>query len=629
FVAATGGLSYFLASNANGDPQLWRTTGTSAGTQLVADLRSVAGREAYATGLVNIDGTLFISLTGPINYHALIRSDGAPGGAGTVRVKTFAGPTLNLLAPVNGTLLLAADDGVAGRELWRTDGTEAGTVLLKEINPGSAGSNPAGFSILQFATLNDELYFPAEQNSVTGLWKSDGTAAGTVKLADTPAMEFAVLDGLMYYAAIPPGATQGLWRTDGTPTGTVKISAIMGWELTTLGDSIYFRSGNDFARGDAMWRTDGTTAGTVPVNAATPTAAGDGPIGLVAHDGALYYTAVTPGIIGRELWRSDGTAAGSAPITNIADEQDLDPFAFVGPPLVPAGDLLFFAARHRELGMELWKTDGTVGGTVVVEDINATDPSFVQKLGTPLGVDPWGVSGTAGDDDITITVEGIYFLFSRNGKNEAIIRNPGEGVHVNAFDGNDRVDASTLPVYVVVHAGEGNDSVATGSAGDTIAGVGGADTLYGGGGDDRVDGGAGNDSVWGNEGNDTVIGQAGVDSLYGNGGNDRLEGGNNSDHMRGNGGRDRMFGGGGNDRLYGGASGDWLYGQAGNDQLLGEGGTDRLYGDDGASDTLRGGAGDDLFFTLDGVIDQLFGDGGHDTATGDDGDVLSSIEARV
>ena len=44
---------------------------------------------------------------------------------------------------VNGTLFFAADDGVHGRELWKSDGTAAGTVLVKDINPGSIGSYPS------------------------------------------------------------------------------------------------------------------------------------------------------------------------------------------------------------------------------------------------------------------------------------------------------------------------------------------------------------------------------------------------------------------------------------------------------------------------------------------------------
>jgi ELWxxDGT repeat protein len=79
--------------------------------------------------------------------------------------------------PFNGALYFAADDGVHGKELWKTDGTASGTVLVKDINPAS-GSFPHGF----FA-LDSALYFFANDGvGGTGLWKTDGTAAGTVRV---------------------------------------------------------------------------------------------------------------------------------------------------------------------------------------------------------------------------------------------------------------------------------------------------------------------------------------------------------------------------------------------------------------------------------------------------------------
>ena len=46
------------------------------------------------------------------------------------------------MTAVGDTLFFTADDGVNGNELWKSDGTEAGTVLVKDINPGSGSSSP-------------------------------------------------------------------------------------------------------------------------------------------------------------------------------------------------------------------------------------------------------------------------------------------------------------------------------------------------------------------------------------------------------------------------------------------------------------------------------------------------------
>jgi len=84
------------------------------------------------------------------------------------------------LTNVNGTLFFIAFDGVTGRELWRSDGTAGGTVLVRDINTGASDSSPSNLT-----DVNGTLFFTAD-NMVNGqeLWKSDGTAAGTVLVKD-------------------------------------------------------------------------------------------------------------------------------------------------------------------------------------------------------------------------------------------------------------------------------------------------------------------------------------------------------------------------------------------------------------------------------------------------------------
>jgi len=80
----------------------------------------------------------------------------------------------------NNAVYFSAFDGASGFELWKSDGTEAGTVRVKDINPGAGGSSPFGFTV-----LNNTLYFSADDGT-NGfeLWKSDGTEAGTVRVKD-------------------------------------------------------------------------------------------------------------------------------------------------------------------------------------------------------------------------------------------------------------------------------------------------------------------------------------------------------------------------------------------------------------------------------------------------------------
>ena len=85
------------------------------------------------------------------------------------------------LTNVNGMLFFTADDGVNGRELWKSDGTAAGTVLVEDIRLGAGNSSLPS----QLTNVNGVLFFTAD-DGVNGreLWKSDGTAAGTVLVKD-------------------------------------------------------------------------------------------------------------------------------------------------------------------------------------------------------------------------------------------------------------------------------------------------------------------------------------------------------------------------------------------------------------------------------------------------------------
>src|SRR6266542_348424 len=102
---------------------------------------------------------------------AALVADLLPGGVGS---------NPSTLLPVNGTSFFVADDGVHGQELYKSDGTAAGTVLVKDVNPGSGSSGPDTLT-----NLGGTLYFSADDGSHgRELWTSDGTTAGTVLIKD-------------------------------------------------------------------------------------------------------------------------------------------------------------------------------------------------------------------------------------------------------------------------------------------------------------------------------------------------------------------------------------------------------------------------------------------------------------
>ena len=139
------------------------------------------------------DGKLFYAANDDGGFLQLWKSDGT--ATGTVEVKkinpkTQSADVGSTFGHIGNTIFFAADDGIHGAELWKSDGTAAGTVMVKDINPGPGRSLPEfGFTIasryFSVGPIEGALYFSAN-DGVHGreLWKTEGTAAGTVMVAD-------------------------------------------------------------------------------------------------------------------------------------------------------------------------------------------------------------------------------------------------------------------------------------------------------------------------------------------------------------------------------------------------------------------------------------------------------------
>jgi ELWxxDGT repeat protein len=166
-----------------------------------------------------------------------------------------------------------------------------------------------------------------------------------------------------------------LWRTDGTAAGTRILlpNAASTLETARLGGATYFL--NDGGPGANLWTTDGTAAGTRPIVPEAAPAALVNARGLTVFDGALYFFAGGYPVNGPEhppqaLWRSDGTPAGTRIVKTIdPPREDQAPGGLLWPLLTVAGGHLFFRAEDAAHGAELWTTDGTAEGTVMVEDL--------------------------------------------------------------------------------------------------------------------------------------------------------------------------------------------------------------------------------------------------------------------
>ena len=372
-----GGVTYFVATDEAHGGELWRTDGTPTGTQLVKDIVPGSGSSA-PWELTDFGGSLYFVANG-----TLFRSNGTPGGTTRFRadLKVAAGESLAVHA---GRLYFAADDGASGRELWRTDGTDAGTSRVADIVPGPAGSDP-----LRTLSAGGLLYFTAEDAAGRELWRTDGTAAGTLRILDIrpgPAWSnpgsFTVAGAQLFFTADDGVHGRELWATGFDSTVTALVRDIRPGpassepdELTRLGDLLLLAA-DDGAVGRELWRTDGSPAGTARVRDLIP-----GPISsslqqLTVLGSALYFVVDHPNAW--QLWRTDGTDAGTVMIT--------DPFASSRPMHLTAhAGALFFSANEGGNGLELWTSDGTAAGTVALDLRPGAE-----------GSSPWGITSTGG-----------------------------------------------------------------------------------------------------------------------------------------------------------------------------------------------------------------------------------------
>lgn len=394
----------FAGVSAAAGTEMWVSDGTLAGTILLKDINPgptgsapQGGNEGYAV----VGNTVYFTADDGTNGRALWKTDGTP--LGTVMVKDLDATVLNFPIHIGtqaGILFFTANTGTTGLELWKSDGTNSGTILVKDINPSGSTSFSQTFTSNGIYT-----YFIAD-NGTSGyeLWRTDGTLAGTIMLNDfaggsgfnissggTYDWVFHFFNNHLYFHPSGPALTgTKMYKTDGTTAGTSMVmdfyagaqSFIDLSEAVDIGAKFYF-----VANGE-LYSSDGTQAGTAilvpqlsgPQIYRPEENLGSGYLpGLFA--GGRFFFKADNGTNGYELWVSDGTSAGTfmvkdifpgatGSIPNNDDEHFYTKYAF------------FFTADNGINGVELWQTDGTPAGTVMVSDLYAgANSSDIQFFG--------------------------------------------------------------------------------------------------------------------------------------------------------------------------------------------------------------------------------------------------------
>lgn len=410
----TGDYLYFGA----GDPsttgtELWRTDGTPGGTEMVIDiLPGFGSSQPYRFILLN--GILYFTIWQKTQAF-LWRSDGTREGTFYKFFSSNADNNTRFLFGksilFNNKILFSGYDEAHGLELWVNDGTDEGTRLLKDLNPGTGHSNPNLYTL-----LGDKLIFVANDGTGGKIWKSDGTPEGTVIIKDVAVgMDgFLNVDSVLYFEGDDDINGRELWRTDGTTEGTFLVKDIYPGSkdsrpsyLKELNGLVYFAATEYY--NNELWRSDGTVEGTKQVKDIFPGPKGSNPGFLENLNDQFLLFAADDSIHGKELWITDGTTDGTTLLKDIAPGSA----GSVPYHMKTFGDRIYFKARNADYGNELWKTDGTEAGTMMVKDICPGEGSgfdfqfstnyltvfngkiFFAASNGNSGAEPWISDGTA------------------------------------------------------------------------------------------------------------------------------------------------------------------------------------------------------------------------------------------
>ncbi len=344
-------LIYFSADDGVHGRELWVSDGTPAGTHLFLDIATGAD-SSNPSNLCVCGGKLFFDAFRVGIGYTLWVSDGTIAGTESIAdidpsttANEFSYDWGNTYCAVGSTFFFNAIDPVQGSQLWKSDGTAAGTQVVLDVSGNQPGGSPVAMT-----AMGGNLYFTSRGDPDSGLWISDGTSAGTHAYTSTIAdcdfttaiggtvyvrgtdidigngmfategdpadltllsptfnapSRFIDMGGLAYCDPIVPALnTRPLVVSDGTPGGTTVVADVFFDEPVVVGSALYFGSPSPTL--DALWVSDGTGPGTLQVTSqipdAYPVASVKGLVLVGQKDSIQDYS---------ELWASNGSDAGT------------------------------------------------------------------------------------------------------------------------------------------------------------------------------------------------------------------------------------------------------------------------------------------------------------------------------
>ncbi|OJV36158.1 MAG: hypothetical protein BGO29_01000 [Bacteroidales bacterium 36-12] len=402
---STGYKAYFTAQDAEHGEELWVSDGTLAGTKLVKDIFPGSTSSGVAWMQRFNEKVVFQAQSDTDTGTELWISDGTEAGTYMVKdIHFFGSSNPSGFTQLNETqFIFAAQDfesetynDKVQRWLWISDGTEDGTKLLKDCEVLHPGSHSASDNELHFARVARKVFFKGDtkdQQYGQELWVTDGTEDGTIMLKDintnivnelTGATAGSQIDWLtnfynekVFFKGFSNEFGAEPWVSDGTPEGTYMIKDMFTgvnasgvpngsgvFTARVFNREVYFR-GHDDVLGEELCATDLTEAGTRTVfdinkNPTTTGTANGFPDLFCEFDGVLFMkgqtgtdaTSTDPINYGLELFYSDGTTEGTKM------QSDMNPgtgpnAAWEG--IVISGSMYFRAQDATPVGSQTWE----------------------------------------------------------------------------------------------------------------------------------------------------------------------------------------------------------------------------------------------------------------------------------
>ena len=378
------------------------------------------------------NGKMFYSGTGS---NLLCVTDGTT--AGTLGISTLGGSTnISTIIPAQDFVYIVTSDitfspTIASTDkIWKSDGTAAGTTLVYAFQTASGVTNVGVYYSVSahkknYSVDGNTLYFSAyDTTNGKELWKTDGTAAGTIMLKDvkigtgsSQTSGFCKIPSTTLFIAQSVGFESKLWKTDGTTNGTEQISVaepfyIVNQDMAKLGDKVIFFAHNT-VDGYEPYVSDGTAAGTFMLKNINPNGNSltTQAMGLHLKIAGQYCYFIANNGVTNALWRTDGTIDGTIEvIPNVTNG-----ISDAGYSTTDSENLWFLEYIGTNATTKLYKTNGTVEGSSLAHSTLSYPQNLTTykgalwfraaNIGTPANAEVWRSDGLNENTQLALDLE--------------------------------------------------------------------------------------------------------------------------------------------------------------------------------------------------------------------------------